>query len=199
MKAVLFDIGNVLVNFDFEDLKQAIADASGRPVHEPTEEDVRMYFAVETGTVSDEEYITYLNRVRGLDWRVQDLVDVWMKMFTINQTGYGLFREMIDRGVPVYTLSNISDHHIRAIEANWPGFFDGAAELFLSYQAGFRKPDSGIYRHALEQVGAMPGNCFFVDDLPENIEAARAEGIQAHRFVPETTAFVREEIARFLA
>jgi putative hydrolase of the HAD superfamily len=198
MKVVLFDIGNVLVNFDFEDLKKAIAEASGRSVYEPTEKDEQMYFAAETGKLGEEDYVECLNRACGLDWRVQNLVDVWMDLFTINETGYGLFRELIDRGEPVYTLSNIAGYHIRAIEANWPGFFDGASELFLSYQIGFRKPESGIYRHALKRVGASPEHCFFMDDLPENIEAARVEGIRANHFVPKTYASVREELDRFL-
>lgn len=199
MKVVIFDIGNVLVDFDFQDLKSAIADASGRSAYEPTEKDEQMYFSAETGAMSERDYIDYLNGSCGLNWKIQDMVDVWMKMFTINEAGYGLFRELIDRGVTVCTLSNIADYHIRAIEANWPGFFKGASELFLSYRIGFRKPDEGIYRHALNNLPVQPEDCFFVDDLPENIEAARAAGIQAHQFVPATYGFVRDKLDSFLA
>ena len=71
-------------------------------------------------------------------------------MFTVNETGYGMFRDALARGRPVYTLSNIAGHHMEAICRNRPGFFDGATGLFLSYEIGVRKPDGRIYDHPVE-------------------------------------------------
>ena len=41
-----------------------------------------------------------------------------------------------------------------------------------------------IYEKVIEQLGVEPSSCFFIDDLPENIEAARALGMQAELFLP---------------
>jgi len=197
MKYFLFDIGNVLTNFDFQLLLQAYADGAGRPVEPHSARDQEMYDRVEKGLISEEAYVSYLNTAKGLAWTVDDLTAAWQKIFTINEAGRGLFEHAAKAGVAVYTLSNISKYHIAAIENNWNGFFDDATGLFLSYQMGVRKPDSSIYRMALDHLGAEGHQCFFIDDLPENIEAARAAGIQAHRFVPSTYAVVQDAAAAF--
>ncbi len=196
-KYFIFDIGNVLVNFDFQVLLQQIAKDSGTPLEQPTERDLEMHHAVEEGVISDQAFVDYLNQAKGLSWTVDTLIGVWQKMFTINQTGYGMFREAIAHGLSVYTLSNIAEHHIEAIERNWPGFFDGATGLFLSYQVGTRKPNAGIYRHMLENLGVQGNQCLFLDDLTRNVEAACAAGIQAHQFIPENHAAIHDEVLKF--
>lgn len=196
-RAFIFDIGNVLVNFDFQVLLDRIAQDSGGPVSLPTQEDLEMHHAVEEGRISDQGFVNYLNEAKGLSWTVDDLIGVWQKMFSINETGRGLFREAIARGLPVYTLSNIAPHHVLAIEKNWPGFFDGTTGLFLSYQLGVRKPYAEIYRKALAQMDVPPEHCLFLDDLAANVEAARAAGIQAYQFVPENDAAIHDEVLKF--
>jgi len=199
MKYFLFDIGNVLVDFQFERLYEIHAEHSGRPLVPFSEQDLEMRDRVEKGLIDDTQWVQYLNEARGLPWTVDDLVDVWADMFTINETGYSLFRSSIESDTKVYTLSNIAKHHIDAIEKNWPGFFDGATGLFLSYQIGVRKPHPDIYLHALDALGVAGEDCFFVDDLPENIKAATSVGIQAHQFVPENHAAIREAAKVFFS
>ena len=196
-KYFIFDIGNVLVDFDFQVLLKQIAADSGTPVEQPTERDLEMHHAVEEGVISDQEFVDFLNQSKGLSWTVDTLIGVWQKMFTVNPTGYGMFREAIARGLPVYTLSNIAEHHIDAIERNWPGFFDGATGLFLSYQVGARKPNAEIYRRMLDDLGVKGEQCLFLDDLERNIEAARAAGIQAHQFIPANHAAIRKAVRGF--
>jgi FMN phosphatase YigB (HAD superfamily) len=199
MKYFLFDIGHVLVDFDTEDFLHAAAGAAGRPVVPLSEGDLKKIEEVERGIISDSEFVEYLNQVRGLSWTVADLITVWRRMFRINETGRTLFLNAVKRDLPVYTLSNIACHHMLAIEKNWEGFFDGASGLFLSYQIGTRKPDPLIYRHALEQLGAQGKQCFFIDDRPENIEAAKSEGMDAHLFIPENHETIREAAGEFFS
>lgn len=192
MKYFLFDIGNVLTNFDFPKLLQAYADGSGRPIEPQSEMDDHMYNQVEKGLLSEEEYVAYLNEAKGLDWTTDNLHLIWQDMFWLNKVGKRLFDKAKASDAHVYTLSNIAHYHIRAIENNWDGFFDGTTGLFMSYRMGVRKPDPRIYEMVLEELG-VPGNqCFFIDDLAENVAAARKQGIDAHQFIPENY----EEIER---
>jgi len=195
MKYFLFDIGNVLTNFDFQMLLEAYAN--GGEVQPLTERDLYLYDQVERGEISDENYVEYLNESKGLSWTVEDITQLWCRMFSINEVGRGLFEQATRAGFGVYTLSNIAQYHMDAIERNWNGFFDDATGLFLSYQIGVRKPHPDIYRHALDQLGAKGEQCFFIDDLPENVEAARAAGIHAHQFIPENHAAIREAVTEF--
>lgn len=197
MKTFLFDIGNVLVDFKFQFLFDRISADSGKPFLSLTARDLEMLDAVEKGVVTDAEFVRYLNASKGLSWTLDEYIGIWAEMYTVNPVGRALFLEAQDRGIPVYTLSNIAGHHIDAIEMNEPGFFDGADGLFLSYQMGLRKPDPQIYRRVLDELGAEGDDCLFLDDLPENVEAARAAGIHAYHFIPENHEAIREAVAGF--
>lgn len=197
MKYFLFDIGNVLTNFDFQMLLQAYADDSGRPLEPHSEQDQKWFDLVEKGLISVADYVEYLNEAKGLSWTTDDLTATWSKIFSINPVGRGLFERAVEEGVAVYTLSNIAPYHVDAIENNWDGFFDDATGLFMSYKMGVRKPDPSIYRMALEYLGADGSQCFFIDDMPENVAAARAEGINAHHFIPENHRAIEESAAAF--
>ncbi|MBN2703017.1 MAG: HAD family phosphatase [Pontiellaceae bacterium] len=199
MKAILFDVGNVLVDFQFERLYAVHATHSGRPEVPFSDRDLERRNAVEMGQISDAQWVEYLNGAKGLNWSVDDLINIWRGLFSVNETGYRLFRRAVESNVRVYTLSNIAQHHIDAIEANWSGFFSGADGLFFSYQIGVRKPHADIYRHALEQMAVLPEECLFIDDLLENVNAARALGFQAIQFVPENYSLVMDAFSGFSA
>ncbi len=197
MKTFLFDIGNVLANFDFQRLLEIYAEQSGRPVGPQTERDEQMYDRVEKGLLSEPDYVAYLNEAKGLNWEVRHLAETWQQIFTLNTTGRGLLEQAIESDAQVYTLSNIARYHVEALEANWSGFFEGFTGLFMSYEMGVRKPDPRIYEMVLETLGVDGADCFFIDDLPQNVAAAQAAGIAAYVFVPETYAQVQERARDF--
>ncbi|QBG47420.1 HAD family phosphatase [Verrucomicrobia bacterium S94] len=192
MKTFLFDIGNVLTNFDFQQLLQAYSEHSGRPLEPQSDMDEEMYVKVEKGQLSEEDYVAYLNEAKGLNWTTENLHRIWQEMFWLNEAGNRLFNKAKASEARVYTLSNIADYHIRAIENNWNGFFEGTTGLFMSYRMGVRKPDPRIYEMVLEELGVPGEQCFFIDDLAENVAAAREQGIEAYQFIPENY----EEIER---
>jgi putative hydrolase of the HAD superfamily len=64
-------------------------------------------------------------------------------------------------------------------EFNWIHRFD---VLVWSFQLGIAKPDPAIYRHTLDELGSRPEETLFIDDKRENVEAARALGIQAIQY-----------------
>ncbi|WP_372795934.1 HAD family hydrolase [Pontiella sp.] len=197
MKVFLFDIGNVLTNFDFPRLLQAYAEDSGRPLSPQTELDDEMYNEVEKGRLSEEDYVAYLNEAKGLNWTTDNLHQIWQEIFSLNETGTRLFDKAKASDVGVYTLSNIADYHVRAIENNWNGFFEGTTGLFFSYKMGVRKPDPRIYEMALEELGVSGEQCFFIDDLEQNVAEARNWGIEAHQFVPENYAEIERKAHEF--
>ena len=186
MKHFLFDIGNVLFNFDFNKMYELHSAHTGTAVKPYSAEEFAVRDQVESGFVSDEEWLDYLNKNRGLSWSMEDLVQAWIDNFERNEEGIALFQKArASEGVTVHILSNISDHHILAIERICPRFFKGVDQLFFSYQLGARKPSVAIYQKALDQLGVPASDCFFIDDMAENVDAAREMGIVAYQFVPE--------------
>lgn len=197
MKYFLFDIGNVLVDFDYQMFLDAISMETGRPCGPLQGRDLEMHDAVETGEISDAEWVDYLNRSMGVSWTLDDLTRLWSRLFTKHEDGRALYDEAKQQGATVCLLSNIAMHHVNAIENNWPGIFEGVDRKFFSYQIGVRKPHPDIYRHVLDQLGVEGLQCFFIDDLPDNIEAARSVGINAHQYIPENHVQIRQAASEF--
>jgi len=194
----IFDIGNVLFDFDFQVLNQRIALDSGLPMERPTKMDLEQCYAVEEGRISDQEFIDYLNSEKGLSWSVDHYTKIWRDLFSINPVGHALFLKAVNRGLHVCTLSNIAEHHMQAIEQIDPHFFAGLSHGFLSYKMGVRKPCPTIYQQVLEKLDADGDQCLFIDDRIENVQAARAGGIQAYRFIPENYALIHDRVRAFL-
>jgi HAD superfamily hydrolase (TIGR01509 family) len=67
----------------------------------------------------------------------------------------------------------------------------------MSYKMGVRKPDPRIYEMVLAELGVSGDQCFFIDDLADNIAEARRAGIQAHHFVPENYTAVEKAAHEF--
>jgi 2-haloacid dehalogenase len=90
-------------------------------------------------------------------------------------------RRLAARGVPLYALTNFGAEF-------WAGFrpvqpiFDLFADVVVSGEERCAKPDPRIYAIAERRFGQPPEALFFIDDNPANIEAARARGWQAHLF-----------------
>lgn len=74
---------------------------------------------------------------------------------------------------------------------------DAFDELIISAEVGVMKPDPRIYHLALERLNVVPQEAVFLDDFPENVDAARAIGMHAIHFVEPKTAL--QELRRLLA
>ena len=197
-KCFLFDIGNVLANFQFVKPPPDAPADSVQMAEWPIACDYALQDAVECGRINDQEFIDQLNAARDSAWTVADLTEVWRKTFTRNPAGWALLQTVFSARVPVYFLSNIAQHHVDAIEQNWPDFFDEISGQFLSYKMGVRKPDPMIYQQVLDQLGVKGEYCFFIDDMANNVETAREFGIQAYQFTPENYVAISKASVEFL-
>jgi 2-haloacid dehalogenase len=92
-----------------------------------------------------------------------------------------ILRELDERGVPLYALSNWSAEMFPHAEArfDWLRCFDG---VVVSGRVRMVKPEPAIFQHLLETYGLQPGDVFFIDDHEPNVLAARQLGIYAHHF-----------------
>lgn len=76
------------------------------------------------------------------------------------------------------------------------GFADVFDHMVISAEVGLMKPDPRIYRLALEELGASPEESVFIDDVPANVEAARAVGMAGIHFTEPEKAL--EELKQLL-
>jgi len=180
---VIFDIGGVLINFDFPRLARELSARTGQDPERLLplfERDV--VHDVETGRTAPEEFYdrTMAPLLPGMSY--DDWVRAWMDNYSVNEPGWGLLEEARDHGRPVSLLSNLSPYNQLAIERKFPHFFRATHRNLYSYELGLHKPDPRIYVAAGEALGVAPDRCFFLDDLEENVDGAREAGMRARRF-----------------
>lgn len=178
IRNILFDMGNVLIYFDrnlFMD-RLGVSEADKKLLMR--EVFVSLEWArMDRGSMTDEEAAESV--CRRLPQRLHDtarkLVGMWDRPILPIPGMYELVEELKGKGYGIYLLSNASlrqhDYWPR-IEAS--RFFDGT---LISSDEGVVKPQPEIYHLILQRFGLKAEECFFVDDVPANIEGAYFCGI----------------------
>ena len=195
MTHVIFDIGGVLIDFDFPRLARAL---SGRTGQDPDR--LLPLFGrdavhdVETGRTGPETFFreTMSPVLPGLTY--DDWVGAWMDNYSVNEPGWALLEDARGQGRTVSLLSNLSPYNQVAIERKWPHFFRATHHNFYSYDLGLHKPDPDIFRAVSERLGVDPGRCLFLDDLEENVAGAFQAGFQALRYENGRIPEIRETL-----
>ncbi len=182
-RAIIFDLGKVLIPFDFKLGYQALEAHCAYPAAEIPRRiaatDLVQRF--ERGLVEPLDFVAQLSRVLELRLDYGKFCDAWSSIFH----GQLLPDDMIEslaRRYRLLLLSNTNAIHFRMIRENYP-VIRHFHERVLSFEVHAMKPEAEIYRAALERAGCRPGECFFTDDIAENVEAARRHGIDSVQFL----------------
>lgn len=181
IRAFLFDIGNVLVRFDFAHAIRAVAPLcdAGDPATLMSRMDSVKY-GYEDGQVSRAEFLAKAFPALGYRGTEAQFIAAWQGIFTENEPMTALVRSLHGR-FPLYLLSNTNDMHVEGLFRDFPVFekFTGAT---YSHEVKASKPHRPIYEAACRAHGLDPRTTFFIDDLAANIATARELGFQAHHY-----------------
>jgi len=111
----------------------------------------------------------------GLDISFEKFKEIWGNIFTIKEGIEQLIRR-VQTIAKIAALSNTDEMHFEDIrdKVEIINDFDW---LFLSHEAGFRKPEKEIFEYAINKTGISPENIIFIDDIGEFVEAASKLGI----------------------
>ena len=182
----MFDLGKVLIDFNFETGVQALHSAcsiSRRRFEEVLwdEDWIRRY---ERGEISTSEFYSYLCETAALKMDLSEFREVWSSVFLPGLlVSEGLLQEL-KREYPLILVSNTNEAHFEFVRSRYPvvDYFD---RHVLSYEVGSLKPDRKIFDHAIRVAGFRPDALFFTDDREENILMAQELGIHGHQFRTE--------------
>jgi len=182
-KAVLWDIGNVIVRWNPRTLYSKIFP-------DPAECDrfltsvctMDWHLAHDRGVAFEDNRAELIARHPEHEAAIRAWGDRWWEMFSgpIPETESAI-EALHQAGVPQFGLSNISQHTIEGTVAMSPAF-GRLRGVVVSGDEGITKPDPAIFRLASERFGHAPADMLFVDDGARNIEAARALGFDVHHF-----------------
>ncbi len=179
--AFLFDIGNVLLKFDFSLALKAVAEQS--EVHDPVVVLARIdqiKVAYEDGQIDRPSFLRAVFDVLNYRGTAGDFIAAWEDIFELNEPMAALVERLHERH-PLYLLSNTSDIHRDYVFREFP-VFGHFADGTYSYSARASKPGREIYDIACRDLGLVPATTFFIDDLLPNIEMARSLGFQTHHY-----------------
>ena len=182
----MFDLGKVLIDFNFETGVQALhASCSiSRDRFEEVLWDETWIRRYERGEISTGEFHSYLCETAALKMDLIGFRDVWSSVFLPGLLVSEDLLGALKKRYPLILVSNTNEAHFEFIRSRYPvvEFFD---EHVLSYEVGSLKPDRKIFEQAIRVSGCAPEALFFTDDREENILAARELGIRAHQFRTE--------------
>jgi putative hydrolase of the HAD superfamily len=193
IKTLIFDLGKVIIPFDFHRAYERLGplcryDAKEIPARLRSVDIVQR---LETGLIEPEEFLREFSRILEFECDYDQFREIFASIF-MRETLFpdSMFAALRER-YRLVLLSNTNAIHYEFIEREYPliGHFH---EHVLSHRVGALKPSPKIYEAAIRAAQCAPNECFFTDDIPDYVEAARTHGIDAVTFES------REQIEREL-
>ena len=180
----LFDLGNTVLKIAYERVLRGIcAEASiARDELVDLLEEAGGYRDMERGAVSFWEFYEFLCDRAGYRGSIRDFHNVWSDFFDGPMPGIEEVLERVRETYRVAFLSNSNEVHSELIPRQYSGLFERDDRFIFSHRFRVAKPDPEIFRRALEVIGALPHHAVLIDDLIENVIAARGVGMRAFQF-----------------
>lgn len=134
------------------------------------------------GKIEPANFIREVSELCQIRVNEKEFSDIWTSIFSRETlVPESLVRNLAARYRTVL-LSNIDPLQFAMLDMEYPILRHFHSRV-LSYQVGAVKPDPQIYRRAVEEAGCSPEECFFADDAPTYVQAARDVGIDAVQFI----------------
>ena len=178
----LFDLGNVILNFDFTVATQRLA-----PLCNLTPDEIYQRMASWEGIVPFEEgkiipaqFWEAMQKRLNCPLSHEAFLPIWTEIFSENEEVSALVRRVLKR-IPVVLISNTNRLHFDYCYQTFP-IVREIGRFALSCEVGARKPDRRIYEVALAKFKIPPEKTVYVDDLETLVQAGRGLGLDAILF-----------------
>ena len=181
IKAIIFDLGDVIVKVDKTEQFRKFSAKSGKDAFQ-----IRQYFEgrikneLGRGEISPRQFYQRTSSELGLKMNFEEFKKAWCDIFELNKDVAKLIENLKGK-FKLILLSNTDALHFPYIRRKFKvvNAFD---ELILSYEIGCMKPNPLIFLNALKKAKTLPFNCVYIDDIPEFVCAARLMGIGAFQY-----------------
>ncbi|NBX66670.1 MAG: HAD family phosphatase [Proteobacteria bacterium] len=197
-RVIVFDVGGVLIDWDPENLfRNLIPDDAERrfflthvcPRIWNNQQDLGLHTWAEAVQNRIALYPAFEAHIRAYDTR-------WPEMVKGPVSATVVIKDKLRAaGLPLYAITNFSREKWAVSQNLWPFLkdFDG---IVVSGEEKMLKPDPAIYHLLCTRYGLEAAECLFIDDVLENVEAAKSVGMMAHHFAnPEN---LRETLQNLL-
>lgn len=196
ISAVCFDLGKVLLHFDWDLMLNRVVQKSTLPREEIMRRlrDAPQVKAYEIGAVTSAKFFAHFKKLIAYQGTAKELRKAFSEIFTPMPEHIAL-AAMLARHYPLAIISNTNEAHISHAESTYT-FFSLFPTRIYSHQVKAMKPDPAIYQAALAAMGGIdPLEALFIDDLEANVLGAVQLGWQTIHLRPGVD--LREALASY--
>src|SRR5262249_18758627 len=163
--ALLFDLGNVVIDIDFNRAFARWAEHAGCDAGQ-----VRARFCVdeacmrhEIGAISDAEYFASLRALLGIDLSDAQMLDGWNAIYIGETAGMSAMLARAAERLPLYAFTNTNRAHEAYSSVRFADITRHFRKIFVSSTIGLRKPDAAAFRFICNDIGVAPERVVFFD------------------------------------
>jgi glucose-1-phosphatase len=178
-RVVVFDLGKVLVDFDYQIALRRLAPLTQLALSELNQlvNQSPLLLRYESGQMTSVQFFEGFRSVSGFRGDFAEFGPVFGDIFTAIEPMVALHEELRARGVRTVVFSNTNELAARHIRDHFP-FFRGFDGYILSFEHGVMKPDPRLYEVVERTAGCRGPELLYIDDRPENVAAGEARGWQ---------------------
>lgn len=178
---LLFDLGNVLVRFEPDRFSAALGLGSqdSQNQYEGSVRDLTNRF--EAGKCSTSEYFSSLREFLHNRFDLRTLETGFLSVLTDPIPGMENLVRNATAQLPSALVSNTNEYHFSSVLPRVPAL-QYLTKRYLSYQVGVIKPSPEFYQYIVRHEKVQPKEMLFIDDVTENVEAARQAGMMGYQF-----------------
>ena len=181
-EALLFDLGNVLIEIDVERVRARWAAHAGTDA-----DSLRRRFTFfgpeyeqhERGEITGAAYFESLRRMLGIELSDAQFLDGWNALFVGEVAGMRALVERAAARLPIFVFSNTNQDHYHVWARRDTDLLDCFTAVYASCTLALRKPEAAAYRAVAQAMGVAPERILFFDDNADNVAGARHVGMRA--------------------
>lgn len=178
--ALLFDLGGVVIEIDFDRVFSHWALSSDQSL-----EIIKSRFAFdsnyerhERGEIDAAEYFASLRKSMGINITDEEFIAGWNSLYVGETPGVSTLLSKVGEKLSIYAFTNSNFTHQLVWSKKFKQVLSLFREVFVSSEIGKRKPEPAAFHTISCEIGVQPENIMFFDDSPENIVGAKKVGMQ---------------------
>ncbi|UCG92018.1 MAG: HAD family phosphatase [candidate division WOR-3 bacterium] len=179
-QAIIFDLGNVIINISFDKIFEywaQVSDCEVKKIKQRFEFD-DVYAQFERGTITPDTYRKYISQKLELQLSDDEFDNGWNNLYLDAAPGIAQLLKDLKPRFRLVALTNTNAIHVQRWKKKYAALLSHFEKVFCSSETGARKPEKKVYEIVLQYLEVDPPRVIFFDDSPKNVEVASAIGIK---------------------
>jgi len=194
---IIFDLGNVIINFDHNIALKKISNYTTKDV----DQIYKLVFSsdlikdFEKGLIAPQDFFSNLRRtlcLENLDY--SEFVSIWNEIFTENKDVSNIIQVLKENNFKIILITNVNKLHLDYVKSTFK-ILNKIDKIIASCEVGIRKPEPQIYQLVQKIADKKASDLIYIDDLVELTEAAKGLGFSVIKF--ESANQLRNELISY--